>query len=64
MTPPEGIMPMSIKNLRNSSVATVPALLDLIRKNRIKNQTIHRGHILLFANIGAGMNINAIVYQY
>ena len=32
MRPPEGIMPMSIHKLGNSSVATVPTLLDLVLK--------------------------------
>ncbi|NOQ70950.1 MAG: ketoacyl-ACP synthase III [Crocinitomix sp.] len=64
MTPPEGIMPMSIKKLGNSSVATVPTLLDLIRKKLVKNQEINKGDIILLASVGAGMNINAIVYQY
>ena len=64
MTPPEGIMPMSIEKLGNSSVATVPTLFDLIRKNKVKNQSITKGDIILLASVGSGMNINAIVYQY
>lgn len=64
MLPPEGIMPMTIEKLGNSSVATIPTLLDLIRKNKVKNQEINSGDILLLASVGAGMNINAIVYQY
>ncbi|MBL4661999.1 MAG: ketoacyl-ACP synthase III [Flavobacteriaceae bacterium] len=64
MTPPKGIMPMSIEKLGNSSVATVPTLLDLIRKKKLKNQEINKGDILLLASVGAGMNVNAIVYQY
>lgn len=64
MTPPEGIMPMTIEKLGNSSVATIPTLLDLIRKDKVKNQEIQPGDYLLLASVGAGMNINAIVYQY
>jgi len=64
MAPPEGIMPMTIEKLGNSSVATIPTLLDLIRKNKVKNQEIHPGDYILLASVGAGMNINAIVYQY
>jgi 3-oxoacyl-[acyl-carrier-protein] synthase III len=60
---PEGIMPMSIHYLGNSSVATVPTLYDLIIKNQIENQEINPGDIIMFASVGAGMNINAIVYQ-
>lgn len=61
--PPEGIMPMSIHKLGNSSVATIPTLYDSILKGEIENQTLHTGDIILFASVGAGMNINAIVYQ-
>ncbi len=61
---PEGIMPMSIHKLGNSSVATVPTLFDLIRKNELKNHSIEKGDIIIFASVGAGMHINAIVYRY
>ena len=61
---PEGIMPMIIKNLGNSSVATVPTLYDLILKGEIENHSIAKGDLLLFASVGAGMNINAFVYQH
>ncbi|WP_338378113.1 ketoacyl-ACP synthase III [uncultured Flavobacterium sp.] len=60
---PEGIMPMSIHKLGNSSVATVPTLYDLIMKGEIENQSLNKGDIILFASVGAGMNINAIAYQ-
>jgi 3-oxoacyl-[acyl-carrier-protein] synthase III len=62
-TPPEGIMPMSIHKLGNSSVATVPTLYDSLIKGKIENQEIHKGDVILFASVGAGMNINAIVYK-
>ena len=62
-TPPDGIMPMSIHKLGNSSVATVPTLYDLLVKGKLENHTIHKGDIILFASVGAGMNVNAIVYK-
>ena len=62
--PPEGIMPMSIHKLGNSSVATVPTLYDLIVKNNLKNHSINKGDVIIFASVGAGMHINAIVYKY
>ena len=62
-TPPVGIMPMSIHKLGNSSVATVPTLYDSLIKGKIENQEIHKGDVILFASVGAGMNINAIVYK-
>ena len=60
---PEGIMPMSIHKLGNSSVATVPTLYDLILNNQIENHEINAGDIIILASVGAGMNINAIVYK-
>ena len=63
-TPPEGIMPMSINFLGNSSVATIPTLYDLLVNNQLKNHEIKKGDVLLFASVGAGMNVNAFVYRY
>ena len=62
-TPPEGVMPMSIHKLGNSSVATVPTLFDLMMKGELENQTLVKGDVIVFASVGSGMNINAIVYQ-
>lgn len=61
---PEGIMPMSINKLGNSSVATVPTLLDLILKGNLDDHQIVEGDAIILASVGAGMNINAVVYQY
>ncbi len=61
---PQDIMPMSIHELGNSSVATVPTLLDLLVRGEIKDQKINKGDILLFASVGAGMNVNAFIYRY
>lgn len=63
-TPPKNVMPMSIHELGNSSVATVPTLYDLLVKGKVENQEINKGDIILFASVGAGMNINAFVYRY
>ena len=61
---PKDVMPMSIRELGNSSVATVPTLFDLLIRGEIENQSIKKGDILLFASVGAGMNINAFIYRY
>ena len=61
---PKGSMPMSIHKLGNSSVATVPTLFDLIRKEQLEGHKIDQGDVLIFASVGAGMNINAVVYKY
>ncbi len=63
MAMPEGIMPMTINTLGNSSVATVPTLYDMILKGKLDHQEIQEGDVILFASVGAGMNINAIVYK-
>jgi len=60
----ETIMPMTISTLGNSSVATVPTLLDLIGKGMLKGHTVSKGDLIVFASVGAGMNINAILYKY
>ncbi|MFI5152852.1 MAG: 3-oxoacyl-ACP synthase III family protein [Chitinophagales bacterium] len=62
--PPEKIIPMSIHWLGNSSVATVPTLLDLVRKNLLEDHHLSQGDIILLASVGAGMNVNAICYRY
>jgi 3-oxoacyl-[acyl-carrier-protein] synthase III len=59
---PERIMPMTIDWLGNSSVATVPTLLDLILKGKMEGHEINKGDKIVFASVGAGMNINAAVY--
>jgi len=61
---PKNIMPMSISKLGNSSVATIPTLLDMILNGDLDNHQINNGDTILIASVGAGMNINAIVYQY
>ncbi|WP_347174826.1 3-oxoacyl-ACP synthase III family protein [Polaribacter uvawellassae] len=61
---PDGVMPMNIHKYGNSSVATVPTLLDLVLKGQIENQEVKKGDVVIFASVGSGMNINAIVYQF
>lgn len=62
-TPPVDVMPMTIDTLGNSSVATVPTLLDLILKNQMEPHHLQKGDLVVFASVGAGMNINAAVYK-
>ncbi|HSD08538.1 ketoacyl-ACP synthase III [Flavobacterium sp.] len=62
--PPQDIMPMSIHDLGNSSVATVPTLYDLILQGKIENHEINKGDVVIFASVGAGMNVNAFVYRH
>ena len=61
---PKNILPMNIEEFGNSSTATIPTLLDLVIKKKYNGHEINRGDIILFASVGAGMNINAVTYQY
>jgi 3-oxoacyl-[acyl-carrier-protein] synthase-3 len=60
---PEDIMPMTISWLGNSSVATLPTMLDLMQRGKLDNHKLHSGDIVVFASVGAGMNINSMVYK-
>jgi 3-oxoacyl-[acyl-carrier-protein] synthase-3 len=57
-------MPMTISKFGNSSVATIPTLLDLILKGKFDNHVINPGDKVVFASVGAGMNINALLHQF
>ena len=60
---PNGVLPMNIEQYGNSSVATVPTLFDLVRKTHYGGHELNKGDIVMFASVGAGMNINAITYK-
>jgi 3-oxoacyl-[acyl-carrier-protein] synthase-3 len=60
---PTGIMPMMISWTGNSSVATLPTLLDLIRRGKLDSHKLNSGDIVVFASVGAGMNVNSMVYR-
>ncbi|HEY4335043.1 MAG TPA: ketoacyl-ACP synthase III [Puia sp.] len=62
--PPKDVMPMCIQWLGNSSVATIPTLFDLVRRSALPGFGIKPGDLVLFASVGAGMNINAVCYAY
>jgi 3-oxoacyl-[acyl-carrier-protein] synthase-3 len=62
--PLANVMPMSIHWLGNSSVATVPTLYDLVIRQQVPSHKLSPGDIILFASVGAGMNVNAVCYRY
>lgn len=64
MEVPEHVMPMSIGTLGNSSVATLPTLLDLVKNGHLENQELNPDDVIILASVGAGMNINAMVYKF
>ena len=61
---PEKVMPLTVDRFGNSSVATVPTMFDLIVRNKLGDHKIEKGDKIIFASVGAGMHINAMVYQY
>ena len=63
-TVPENLVPMTISWLGNSSVATVPTLIDLVLAGKVKGYKVEKGQYAVFASVGAGMHINAIVYKF
>ncbi|WP_373521117.1 3-oxoacyl-ACP synthase III family protein [Aquiflexum sp.] len=60
---PAGIMPMIISKMGNNSVATVPILYDMIARKELNGYYFSSGDNLVFASVGAGMNVNAFVYK-
>ncbi|MGH9456737.1 MAG: 3-oxoacyl-ACP synthase III family protein [Thermoanaerobaculia bacterium] len=61
---PEGVMPMTIATLGNSSVATIPTMLDLILRGQLEGHCLESGDLAVFASVGAGMHVNAFVYRF
>lgn len=61
---PMEVMPMTIATFGNSSVATIPTLLDMLLKNKLKDHQVNQGDTIVFTSVGSGMNINAMVYRF
>jgi 3-oxoacyl-[acyl-carrier-protein] synthase-3 len=60
----EGKIPTTIDFLGNTSVATIPTMIDLIRKKQLGNYEIKKGQLVIMASVGAGMHCNCVVYQF
>ena len=58
------VAPMTIQQLGNSSVATIPTMFDLINKNKMEGHSFKKEDRVVFASVGAGMNINCIIYKF
>lgn len=58
------IAPMTIQQFGNSSVATIPTMFNLIRKGKMENQNFAKNGNIVFASVGAGMNINCVIYKF
>lgn len=57
------LTPMTVGWLGNSSVATLPTLFHLLETGAVEEHRLHPGDLLLFASVGAGMNVNAVAYR-
>ena len=60
----EGKLPMTIQFLGNTSVATIPTMLDLILKKKLEGYDIGEGNTVVMTSYGAGMHCNALVYRF
>ncbi len=60
----EGKLPMTIGFLGNTSVATIPTMLDMILKKNLPGYAIRADQTILMASVGAGMHCNAILYRF
>lgn len=61
---PVGKVPMTIGKFGNSSVATIPTMLDLIRKKELGDHEFSKGDVIVMTSVGAGMHINALIYRF
>jgi 3-oxoacyl-[acyl-carrier-protein] synthase-3 len=61
---PKEVIPMTIADFGNSAVATIPTMLDLILKGKMEGQYIEEGDYVVLTSVGAGMNINSVVYKF
>jgi len=59
-----GKIPSTIEFLGNTSVATIPTMLDLILKKKLDGFGISKGQTAVMASVGAGMHCNAVVYRF
>ncbi len=60
---PSDVLPMTISKLGNSSVATIPTLYDLMNRGQLDHHVIKKGGYLAFVAVGAGININSMIYK-
>ena len=61
---PKDVAPMTVQMFGNSSVATVPTMFDLISKKQLGDHAFHQGDHIVLGSVGAGMNINAVLYKF
>jgi 3-oxoacyl-[acyl-carrier-protein] synthase-3 len=57
------LVPMNLQQTGNTSVATIPTLLDQIRRGEKGEHSIKEGDLIVFASVGAGMHANCLLYR-
>ncbi len=60
----EKLVPITLQNTGNSSVATIPTLLDNVMKHELEGFEIKSGDKVLMAAVGSGMHANCLIYQF
>jgi 3-oxoacyl-[acyl-carrier-protein] synthase-3 len=61
---PEESLPINVDYMGNNSVATIPILMDNIRRGEFPGHEINSGDNVVFASVGAGMHANCMVYKF
>ena len=57
-------IPITIGFTGNTSVASIPTMLDMIRNKQLDKFEIKDGQLVAMVSVGAGMHCNAILYQF
>lgn len=61
--PVNQLLPMTVQQFGNSSVATIPTMFDLILKGEMKPHSVQEDDLLIFSSVGAGMHANCMIYR-
>lgn len=57
-------VPVILQNIGNSSVATIPTLLDVMMKGQLPEHNVAQDDVVVMASVGAGMHTNCLVYKF
>ena len=60
----DDLVPFTVQETGNASVATIPTLLDEILKSRLDGHSLDPGQNVVMASVGAGMHCNCLAYQF
>ncbi|MEO0471717.1 MAG: ketoacyl-ACP synthase III [Bacteroidota bacterium] len=58
------VLPITADVLGNSSVATIPTLLDLMARGEMEGHVFKKDELIVFASVGAGMHANCLLYRH